>query len=374
VRTGSAADDRLFFARHRDVARVLRDPRLSRQIERYASNTGHVPTLHDAQAGSPQPALTLLDLDPPEHTRLRRLVRRSFGDTIRRGVRKSVETVIDPALDAASADGGFEAVSAVCDPIAFTVVSDLVGTPRDDRPVIESGLAAITAAMNRPSGTAGTSLERSIGEMIAGFARLVGQRRLVAEPDLVSGMVRVRDGDDRISDDELIATILLLHLAGIETTSHFLGSALQSLASHPQAAEEWRADPGIRPDAFEELLRFESPAVFVKRVATQPLAIGDAVIEAGEVVAGSLVAANRDPERFEQPDQLWLRRPNAAHHLSFGAGPHLCLGAGVARMAGVATLEAVLQRFTMLRIAARPVRIASESVNGLAVLPLHVEG
>ncbi|GAA4942426.1 cytochrome P450 [Actinoplanes utahensis] len=338
---------RWLAASHAAVGAVLRDRRLGRfwrdrePAEVYAAFN----LLHREQ---------MMENEPPVHTRLRSLVAKAFG----RGHVERLGTAVaaEAAALLAAAGDEFDVLADFAEPLAVTVIAELLGVPRADRHRLRPWSAAIVRMyeMTRTPEIEAAALA-ACGEF-AGYLRDLAEVR-VAEPgeDLISHLVAVRDGSDRLSGDELVASAILLLNAGHEASVNGLGNGVVALLRHPGELARVRADRALIPAAVEEMLRYDSPSQLFVRTAAADVEIEGVTVPAGAEVATLLGAANRDPAVFADPDGFDAGRdPNP--HLSFGAGLHFCLGAPLARVELRTALAALLDRAPRLALAAEPVR------------------
>ncbi|ONK11692.1 cytochrome P450 [Streptomyces sp. MP131-18] len=322
---------------------------------------------------------SLLRTNGAEHSRVRRLIGGGFGARRISALLPAVRGIVDELLDRfadATADGGpADFQELVGYPLPIAVVSHLIGVPPQER-----------GDFDRLGHDAGRLLEpvrtqedwRRADEAVVAlrtyFADLVRRRRARPADDLTSTLLAVRDVDDgRLSADELVDTLLLVLVAGFETTAHLLGLAVHALLSHP---EQWRLlakRPGAAAGAVEETLRWDTPVRMTERIAARPVEVGGVPIPEGGNVTAVLTAGNRDPARHPDPDTFAVLRTDIKV-LSFSAGPHYCLGAALARAEGAELLERIVSRFPRLAPAGEPVRRKSVSLRAFARLPLAAVG
>ncbi|MGK5555698.1 cytochrome P450 family protein [Actinomadura kijaniata] len=317
----------------------------------------------------------LLGADPPDHTRLRRLVSSAFTrrrvDGLEPGIRRVVDGLLDDVAAAGENGAPVDLLTAFGLPLPLTVISELLGVPEDRRRDFQEWTTVAINGSVHPAETfvaAATSLIGYIRE-------LVERKRTDPADDLISGLVAARADGDRLSEDELTSMVFLLLVAGYETTTHLICGGLHALLTHPDQLDLLRDDPERWPAAVEELLRFNGPAqVSIPYRTAAPVRIGDVTIPAGEVVLPALLAANRDPRQFPDPERLDITRSSTSH-LAFGHGIHHCLGAPLARLEARIALGALVDRFPKLRLAVPPEELtvqASMLINGLTALPVTV--
>jgi cytochrome P450 len=318
---------------------------------------------------------SLLENEPPTHTRLRRLVAAGFGRRRVERLRDRITAIaVGLARDvrAAGAGGGtVDLLPLYAEPLPVAVIATLLGVPDSDRPLLRPWSSAIvklyeaapTAATRRAAETAAT-------EYVAYVRSLIAHRRRSPGDDLLSDLIATRDADgSRLSEDELVATAVLLQMAGHEASVNVVGNGTYALLTHPE--QRARLTPALVPAAVEELIRYDSPLQLFERTATAPVRIGAVTVEPGQKVAALLGAGNRDPAVFADPDRLDLgRTPNP--HLGFGAGIHFCLGAPLARLELQVALATMLAELPGLALAAEPTRHPTFTHRGFATLPVTV--
>ena len=295
---------------------------------------------------------TVLNSDPPVHTRLRSLLNRAFTPRAIDGLRPHIEEIAASLLAGADRAGGrFDAVTGFAQPLPIIVIAELLGVPPSDRDRLKEWSTAIantTNVLNTEAVLA--AARRATLELIAYMDEVVAQRRTAPGADIMTALVQAEEGGERLSHDELLAFSILLLLAGHETTTNLIGNGLLALTEHPEQAARLRADRALLPSAVEEFLRYDSSVQGAVRFARQTAEVGGRTIEQGSTLLLLLGAANRDPAQFPEPDALDVARsPN--RHLSFGRGIHFCLGAPLARLEGDVAFAALLDRFPELRVA-----------------------
>ncbi|MDT0302152.1 cytochrome P450 family protein [Streptomonospora wellingtoniae] len=345
--------------RHDDVRTVLDDPR-------FANDPLSVPGIETDKRADlliamglpaeyvPYIADTVLDTDPPDHTRLRKLVSRAF--TVRRvgELRPRVEQITDDLLDAlpahAEADGTVDLVEHFAYPLPITVICEMVGVPEADRPLWRRwGADLVQSQSPERMGTA-------LVEMVDHIGAMVEQRRAEPGDDLLDALISVGDEDgDRLTGKELITLVLTLVIAGHETTANLIGNGTLALLSHPDQLALLRRDAGTAPRAVHELMRWCGPILGTRpRWATEDVTLGGKLIRRGEPVMAMIVGANRDPRRFEDPDRLDIARAyetRGEQHTGFGHGMHYCLGAALARQEGEVAFTRLFERYPELSLA-----------------------
>ncbi|WP_129839617.1 cytochrome P450 [Streptomyces sp. RFCAC02] len=317
---------------------------------------------------------SLLEMEPPRHTRLRRLVSAAFnrGHTARLTpwVRSVADGLVDRLAAAIAADGSADLMAHVAAVLPVEVIAELLGVPAADRPHLTTWSHAIVKMYEYglPPERAAAA-ERAAGEFADFLTALAADRARRPGDDLISDLVAVRDAGDRLSSDELVGTAVLLLMAGHEATVNVVGNGVLALLCHRDQWDRLVADPGLLPTAVEELIRYDAPLQLFERTATAPVTVAGHRLEPGERIAALLGAAGRDPAVFAAPDTLDIgRAPNP--HLGFGAGIHYCVGAPLARAEIAAALGALATRLPGLRLAGEPVRRPEFVIRGLRSLPV----
>jgi cytochrome P450 len=349
-----------------DEARaLLADPRLSKDHPRIVEL--FPPGLAGALA-SPLNA-NMLFSDPPDHTRLRKLVTRAFTSRTVEGLRPRIEQAAAGLLDAIPAGTTADLISAYALPLPVTVICDLLGVPEADRDRFRDWTLSFVAVV------APEVLADNARQLAAFLAALIEDKRAHPGDDLLSRLVQVSDDGDQLSAGELLSMSFLLLVAGFETTVNLIGNGVLALLRHPGQLALLRSDPTLLPGAVEEFLRYESPLyIGTYRFTAEPVRVGGAEIPAGQFVRISVLAANRDEGQFADPDRFDITRPPGAH-LAFGHGIHHCVGAPLARLEGQIAIGALLRRFPGLALAAEPEDLRwrdSTLMHGLHELPVRL--
>jgi len=353
---------------------VLRDPRLGRGVGIedasmgiLGDDDGRRNEFFDAGQHN------MLMADPPDHTRLRRLVSRSFTPRLVERLRPAVHELVDSLLDDLAGRGEVEFMSEFALPLPMAVIGELVGVPAEDRALLQPKVRAAARGIEPVlSNEEIDAAMVAITELGGYFEDFLAERRRQPRDDLMSALGEAGENDDRLTDDEVVSTAILLFSAGFETTTNLIGNGLLALLRHPDQMADWRAHPEIGPSAVEELLRFDSPVQFNLRAALEPADLVGEPLERGDRIIVLQGAANRDPEQFDRPEELDLRRsPNTP--LSFGWGIHHCIGAALARMEGEIAFNALLRRFRSIELRDRePQWRPGFTLRGLQSFPLRV--
>ena len=356
--------------RYEDVAGVLRDDtfakdRLNAMDPEQLRKTPWMP-------GFLKPLeRNMLDLDDPDHARLRALVSKAFPPRLIERLRGRIETLSEELLDVMERKGGAELVGDYALPIPATVIAELLGVPAEDRRKFHRWSGKLVSV------SSGRDMLRALPAALA-FTRylrkIIERRRAEPGDDLLTALVRAEEAGDKLSEDEVLAMAFLLLVAGHETTVNLIASGALALLEHPEQAEALSSDPSLTKPAVEELLRYTSPVeLATERYAREDVEIARTTIPRGELVLAVLGSANHDEREFEDPDVLNLTR-NPNRHLAFGrGGVHHCLGAPLARMEGQIAISALLRRFPHARLAVEPETLRWRRglfLRGLHMLPL----
>jgi cytochrome P450 len=354
------------LSRYDDVSALLRTSGLS--VEDRHAGPSPLRDLAEAaygdRGGRRLDGMSMLDKDPPDHTRLRRLVSKAFTPRSVAALEPLVEDLVDEGLDdmataAGGADGAdrtVDLVSALAFPLPFAVISRMMGMPETDHARLRELTGTLVRSLEPVSDPeVMTAIVEADDELSAMGREAVEWKRRNLGDDLLSRLVQAEDDGDVLDTDELVAQVMLLYIAGHETTVNLIGNGVLALLRHPDELAELRARPDLAANAVEELLRFDSPVQMSRRITLRPHSVRGREIPAGAFVIASLASANRD-EAFWGADagQLRLDRQNAHQHVSFGAGVHHCLGAALARLEGRVALTRLVQRFPDLSLAGEP--------------------
>lgn len=352
------------LTRYADVASLLRDPRLSSDRR----TAGEVAPALRALTENP----SMVSLDPPDHTRLRRIVNKAFTPRQVEGLRPRVEAIVDGLLE--RVDGRFELMDSLARPLPVEVICEMLAVPAGDRPFIRKCSAdltylfeLVTSVERRQTGLRGWVALSTY------FEELAVERRAKPGDDLLSMLLVVEEAGDRLTRSEVVSMANLLLFAGHDTTINLIGNGVLALLQHPDELARLRDDPGIVGSAVEELLRYDSPVQFVSRVTKTDLVLGGRLLGRQDVVFLCLGAANRDPDHFADPDRLDLGRADN-RHVAFGGGPHFCLGTPLARIEGAVLVSKLFDRFPRLGLAGEPQWRDTSTIRGLSALPLATEG
>jgi cytochrome P450 len=349
----------LVVTRYDDVARTLRSNEFSRDIEANATPRTDPVSLRrrERRQGG---AKTILNLDPPDHTRLRRLVSQAFTPSAIDRLRPGIQTMVDGVLDRAAERGSMELVDELAFPVPFQVISELLAMPMDRADDLREWSQALTASLE-PTTTIEVldAADAAVAELVPHLVSVIEQRRAAPGDDLLSALLAVEEAGDRLSPAELISFVMLLYVAGHETTVNLIGNGVLALLRHPDQLARWRDDRTLDARAVDELLRYDGPVQHTTRVAMTDVAYDDGAggtveIGRGQMVLTVLGAANHDARMFEAPHDLRLDRPNANRHLAFAAGIHYCLGASLAKLEAEVAITSLIRRFESIELADEP--------------------
>jgi cytochrome P450 len=320
---------------------------------------------------------SLLESEPPTHTRLRRLIAGAFGrghvERLRPRIAELADRLADGVADAGADGSPVDLIAGYAEPLPVQVIAELLGVPDADWHLLRPWSNAIVKMYEyAASPDQRVAAETASREFVEYLRALVAHRRRAPGDDLVSSLIAETDAEGgRLTEDELVTTCTLLLNAGHEATVNVVGNGVTALLRHPDQLAAVRADPELVPSAVEELIRYDSPLQLFERTAVADTRIEDVTVEAGSKIAALLGAANRDPAAFDDPDRFDVARaPNP--HIGFGAGIHFCVGAPLARVELQASLATLLRRFPALSLAAQPERRPEFVIRGVRSLPVTV--
>ena len=351
------------LSRHADIDAVLRDQK------RFSNDP-------DTASRPPPPARldatkSLLDLDPPDHTRLRALVSQAFTPRAIERLQPRIEEIVDALLDDLDEAAAPDVMQVIAWPLPATVIAEMLGVPFADRARFRAWSIAIARTLEPARSAAELQQARAAGEALhAYFEELIAERRAEPRDDLISALIAAEEAGDQLTHDELLVTLRLLLVAGHETTTNLIGNGLLGLLRYPEQLQQLRERPELMNTAIEELLRYDSPVQTDSRIALEDVTIGGATVRKGDQVILLLGAANRDPRAFDEPERLDLAR-DGVNHLSFARGVHYCLGAELARAEGQIAFRRLLERYPTITLAREPVFRDHVVLRGLR--SLHVD-
>jgi cytochrome P450 len=361
-----AEDGAIVLTRYADCSAVLHAPTFGRD-----DPDDHFPAI-GVPAWREVPAIwtfatSMLSVNPPQHTRLRRLVSKTFTARRVEQMRGPVTELVNGLLD--HLEGGGDFIDAFAFPLPVSVIGELLGVPASDRPAFQPLVRDWTMVLDVFSADVLARADAAAAQIRDYLSDLAQERRAHPRDDLISGLVAAAEGTDRLSEDELVTMAALLFAAGFETTTHLLGNGLVALLANPHQVQILRENAALSATAVEELLRFDSPVQITGRTALTAGDVAGVPIAKGDRVVCYLGAANRDPERFTDPDRLDLTRREGAP-LSFGGGIHYCLGAPLARLEAQLAFPALLNRYPDIQLVGDPQRRNSLTLRGYLRLPV----
>jgi cytochrome P450 len=355
--------------RYADVAFVMKDSRFA--ADRSKSTAAQKINFDEIGPFMQWLSRSLLSIDPPDHTRLRSLVSKAFTPRAVEAMRPRIEQIVEDLLDVVQERGRMDVIADLAYPLPVIVIAEMLGVPAGDRHLFKrwsDDLAEGLEPILSPNQI--ERANRSVTELTDYLRAIIKERRGELRDDLLSALISASDEGDRLSEDELFGTCILLLAAGNETTTNLIGNGLLALLRKPDQLETLRRYPSLIESAVEELLRYDSPVQMSDRVATEDIQVGRTHVLKGESVAVVFGAANRDPDQFADPDRLDVTR-NPNRHFSFGYGIHFCLGAPLARVEGQIAINAILRRLPNLRLLTDTPRWRPTiTLRGLKALPV----
>jgi cytochrome P450 len=318
-----------------------------------------------------------LFLDPPDHTRLRKLVSKAFAPKVVKALEPDITALVESLLDKVADAGRFEAIDDLAHPLPVAVICRLLGVPIEDEPQFSRASGLLATALDPVLTFTGQA--RDDGDEILqaslwlrGYLRdLIARRRRDPGDDLMSALITVEESGDQLTEDEIVATCNLLLVAGHETTVNLIANAILAMLRHPAQWTALNADPQRVSVVVEETLRYDPPVQLVGRIAADDITIGDAQVPKGDAMMLLLAAAHHDPAAFDRPDEFNPDR-ETIRHLGFGKGPHFCLGAPLARMEAAVALTKVTELFPQARLGAEPQYKPNLTLRGMASLVVAI--
>jgi cytochrome P450 len=369
----SRRDGVWYISRHADCLKVLLDPGGGRKPAGVRSARPFFVSPPLAHLFTRRQRQTMLWSNPPDHGRLRGLTSRAFSAPRIDRLATRITALVDECLDAMVEAGEADAMGDLAFRFPIRVVGELVGVPAADHDGLRAFFGS-SVISGRPDAEerAVARAEQDDAAIEAYFVDLVAERRRQPRQDLLSDLVNARDGEDRLTEEELLSTVALLFGAGFITTSNLIGNGLLALLRHPAEMARLQADPGLAPAAVEEILRYDSPVQLNGRYLFEPIEVGGRLIPAGEFVLTLTGGANRDPARFADPERFDIGRADN-HPLSFGWGIHHCLGARLARLEGQIAFRRMAERLRSVDLLDDdPPRVPGFFLRGLRSLPVRL--
>ena len=351
------------LSRYANVDFALRSPQI------FSSSGFTAQTMGDLNPTPETP--WILDIDPPDHTRLRKLVNKGFLPRIIRSLEPRVQEITRELIAVLRSQAEGDLVKELSGPLPTTVIAEMLGVETDRLAEFKRWSDDIVLGTSRPTDEAVRSRVRKSGaEMRAYFEQLIERRRTAPGEDVITALVRAEEEHDTLSSGEILGLAVLLLLAGNETTTNLIGNGVKNLLHHPEQLAKVRADRTLVPSLIEEVLRYESPVQLIPRVTTREVELEGGKIPAGATVFLLLASANRDERKFPEPDRFEVTR-NPQDHLAFGYGIHYCLGAPLARLEGRIAFESLLFDCPSFTTKEPLPQIASIIVRGIQTLPLQ---
>ncbi|MGW7109086.1 cytochrome P450 [Streptomyces xanthophaeus] len=353
--------------RRADCESVLRSPKVS--SDRRGAGVTKVPQMPN-----------LMNLDAPDHTRLRKLAGKAFKPRLIEQWRPRIEEIVQELLAEIAAGGdSADIVSAFAYPLPVRVICEMLGVPREDHPVFETWARSIAYTVDPQlvPGELSTEVSAEVEEARTGFIgyfrRLIAERKADPRDDVLSELIAAEEAGDQLTETELIITCVLLLVAGHETTANLILNGILGLLRHPEQLRLLRERPELAGAAVEEVLRYDAPAQMITRIAREPFTLGELEVTPGTPLLVLLAAANRDPQVHRDPDTFDITRGDPGH-LGFAAGPHFCLGSVLARLEGGIALNAFAQAFVEPRLDTAGLRYRPHvSVRGPDRMPVSFE-
>jgi cytochrome P450 len=355
------------LTRYEDVVATLRDQRFAKEpmIAAVAARLGVQPTTI---------GISMLDRDPPDHTRLRGLASKAFTPRVVERLRPRVQEIVDGLLDQVAAAGGMDLIEEFAYPIPVNVICEMLGVPVEDHEQFKGWSLDLARGLDSIMLGPESEVAKRSGKAREGlteyFRGLIAARRASPRADRLSALIAAEEAGDKLSEAELLAMCILLLVAGHETTVNLIGNGMLALLRHPDQLRRLRERPDLIGTAVEELLRYDGPVQRTARTPSEDVTLGGRTIPAGEIVMPFIGAADRDPAQFPEPDRLDITRTEN-RHIAFGLGIHFCLGAPLARIEGQIAINTLLRRMPKLALAVdTPEHRQSLTLRGLTALPV----
>lgn len=370
------------FSTYRDCDEVVRHPSSASDRTKSALNKqqfeSQTQALTAAGVELPPPAPPgFLFLDPPDHTRLRKLVSKAFAPKVVNALQPDITALVNRLLDHIAEKGRFDVVEDFAYPLPVAVICRLLGVPIEDEPLFHHASSLLAQSLDPFVAFTGSPSDGMADRMAAAVSlrgylrRLIEWRRSQPGDDLMSGLIAVEESGDQLTEEEIISTAVLLLVAGHETTVNLIGNAILAMLRHPSHWSALSADAARAPAIIEETLRYDPPVQLLARFAADDMAVGGVEVAKGDVMTLLLAAAHRDPAEFDRPDTFDPDR-KGVRHLGFGRGVHYCLGAPLARLEAGVALSALTARFPKARLDSEPQYKTNVTLRGLAALTVAV--
>ena len=357
---------------HTECSSIAKDPRLSAKRAQQMLLSLPLSKQADFKELARMLSLWLIFMDPPEHTRLRKLLNKGFSAAAVENLRPQVETIVQQMLAPLRPGSEVDLMSEFANPMPVRIILEMLGIPAELRDTFVEWSRAIAVFRGSPNRTVeqARSAQDALVELTEFFRKTVADRRRNKGNDLISLLIDIEEEGEVLTEEELYAQCIALLFAGHETTRNLIGNGMYTLLRHPEGMAELRDKPEMIRSAVEELLRFESPVQFTARVLKEDIEVCGQNLLKGWTILCMLGAANRDPKQFKEPDRLDLNRLNN-QHLAFSAGIHFCIGAQLARLEGQVAIMNLVQRFPKIKLAGpRPEWASTFGFRGLKSLSL----
>ncbi|HEY2117544.1 MAG TPA: cytochrome P450 [Candidatus Acidoferrum sp.] len=359
---------------HAECSSIAKDPRLS--AKRAQQQLLTLPLSRQAEFSelARMLGLWLIFMDPPEHTRLRKLLNKGFSPAAIEALRPQVEAIVDRMLQPLQHGSEVDLMHEFASPMPVRIILELLGLPQELHETFVNWSRAIALFRGSPDRTVeqARGAQDALIELTEFFRKIVAERRRNKGNDLISLLIDIEEDGEVLTEEELYAQCIALLFAGHETTRNLIGNGMYTLLQHPQETAELREKPEMIRSAVEELLRYESPVQFTARVLKEDIEVCGQHIPKKWTILCMLGAANRDPKQFKEPNQLNLKRLNN-QHLAFSAGPHFCIGSQLARLEGQIAILNLVQRFPEMKLTGpRPEWAATFGLRGMKSLPVIV--
>lgn len=363
------------LTRYEDVSTTLKSADFSRDIEKYSTQASS-PARQRRRDQQRQRTKSILNLDPPDHTRLRRLVAKSFTPSAIERLRERIGELVSAALETSRGTGTLELIDDLAFPVPFQVISDLLAMPTERADEMRAWSQVITNSLEPTASDDDLAAsDAAIDQLVPYLTDIIEHRRRNLGDDMLSSLIMVEESGDQMSTDELMAFVVLLYIAGHETTVNLIGNATLALLRNPDQLRSVR-ERGLTVQGIDELLRFDGPVQLTARVPLVPTTYvvdgEDHVVEPGTIVMTSLGGANHDATMFSDPHRLDVGRQNSGRHLAFAAGIHYCLGASLARLEAQETIGALVRTFPSIELAGEPQWRDRLTIRGVSRLDLSV--
>jgi cytochrome P450 len=354
------------------VQEILRDKRFGADVRRYEKRVQRIRRNLDHEQRAIFENPSMLDLDPPDHSRIRRLASQGFMHRFVQSLEPRIREIVTSCLDSVDNDEVIDVVDALAKPLPAIVIAEMMGLPRTDFDQFQAWSQDLIDGAGTNDVTRVEKARRADRDLREYFRRIAVLKRSQPGEDLVTRLIAAEEAGDSLTEDELYGTCLLLLVAGHETTTRLIGNGLHLLLEHPEQMAALRQDPALIPQAIEEMLRFEPPVLATRRFATEDMEFHGTRFKRGDLIFVSIAGSNRDPLANEDPDTFDIHR-EALKQISFGYGIHLCLGASLARLEAKVAFEALLERYPgMRRVDDRPEWGRNPFFRGLETLRIRV--